>query len=168
MKSKQILYSVTFFFRKLCPLWDNVEKIFQSGGGHIWQYGACALHAGYLRLHIHTNTHKHTYNCFSIATMVARTRLIVTSHVHSLSFCNLQGKCLLRGTNSILKTQFNLIFVFKFSPSTICGINVAIGVFFFSQHFPIPLVISFHQDSIFILLHTVIIRRTNWRSLRTF
>jgi len=41
------------------------------------QYGACALHAGYLRLQIYTlrlcNIH-----CFSTATMVERTRLNVT------------------------------------------------------------------------------------------
>jgi hypothetical protein len=42
------------------------------------QYGACALHAEYPRLKAHTiwNTY-----CFSIATIVPRTRL-VTLHVH--------------------------------------------------------------------------------------
>ena len=29
-------------------------KILQSGAGHRRQYGACALHAGYLRLQTHT------------------------------------------------------------------------------------------------------------------
>jgi len=38
-----ILRSVTFFSRKLCRLLDHMEE-----------YGACALHAGYLRLQIHT------------------------------------------------------------------------------------------------------------------
>jgi len=32
------------------------EKIFQSGAGHSWQYGASTLHAGYLRLQTHTFT----------------------------------------------------------------------------------------------------------------
>ena len=54
------------------------------GAGHRWKYGACALHAGYLRLKIHTlmlcNTH-----CFSTATIFPRTRLNVTLYVHSLS-----------------------------------------------------------------------------------
>ena len=48
-----ILYSLTFS-RKSCRLWDNVGKILESGAGHRWQYGACALHAEYLRLQIHT------------------------------------------------------------------------------------------------------------------
>jgi hypothetical protein len=29
-------------------------RILYSGAGHRWQYGACALHAGYLRLQAHT------------------------------------------------------------------------------------------------------------------
>jgi hypothetical protein len=45
-----------FFFRKYCLLWDNVEK--WRVGRHIWQFGACALHAGYVRLHTHTHTHR--------------------------------------------------------------------------------------------------------------
>ena len=53
----------------------------RAGAGHRRQYGTCALHAGYLRLQIHTlrlcNTH-----CFSSATMVARTRLNVTLYVY--------------------------------------------------------------------------------------
>ena len=52
--------------------------------GHGLQYGVCTLHAGYLRLQIHTlrlcNTH-----CFSTATMVARTRHVITFYVHCLS-----------------------------------------------------------------------------------
>jgi len=62
-----------------CAQKKHVER-----AGHRWQYGAFTLHAGYLRLQIHTlrlyNTH-----CFSTATMVARTRRYVTSHVHNLS-----------------------------------------------------------------------------------
>ena len=54
-------------------MWKNIVE---RGRPQI-QYGACALHAGYLRLQIHTlrlcNTHG-----FSTATMVARTRLDVT------------------------------------------------------------------------------------------
>jgi hypothetical protein len=69
-----ILYSLAFF-RKSCRLWANVKKLVQP---HRWlQYGACALHVGYLRLHarkqkptfsapthplhIHTYTHTHTH-----------------------------------------------------------------------------------------------------------
>jgi len=45
----QTLCSTTIF-RKSCRLWDNVERCCQSRSGHRWQYGACALHTGYLRL----------------------------------------------------------------------------------------------------------------------
>ena len=60
-------------------------KILYSGEGHRLQYGACALHAGYLRLQTHTlrlcNIH-----CFPTATMVARTRLNVTLYVYFLYY----------------------------------------------------------------------------------
>jgi len=73
-----------FSFRKSYRLWDNVKKILQSGADHRWQYGACELYAGYLRLQTHTlrlgNTH-----CLSTATMVARMCLSVTIYVQSLS-----------------------------------------------------------------------------------
>jgi len=42
-----ILCSITF--RKSCRLWDNVGKYCRAGQV-TWQYGACALHTGYLRL----------------------------------------------------------------------------------------------------------------------
>jgi len=45
-----ILCSITFFPRQSCRFRDKVEKIPYSRTGHRWQYGACALHAGYLRL----------------------------------------------------------------------------------------------------------------------
>jgi len=44
-----------FFKKKSNFLWDNVEKILWIPAGHRWQYGACALHAGYLRLQAHTH-----------------------------------------------------------------------------------------------------------------
>ena len=77
------LYSVTFFW-KSCRLWHNVEKTLYSVEGHVWQYGTCALHAGYLRLQIHTirlcNTH-----WFSTATLVAGKHLNVTLYLNCLS-----------------------------------------------------------------------------------
>ena len=66
-----------FFPPKLCRLWDNVEKYCTVRQATDDNMGACALHAGYLRLQIHTlrlcNTHR-----FSSTIMVARTRLNVT------------------------------------------------------------------------------------------
>jgi hypothetical protein len=50
----RFVFSNFFPPRKSCRLWENVEK-YLSGTGHRWQYGACALHAGYLRLHTHTH-----------------------------------------------------------------------------------------------------------------
>jgi hypothetical protein len=47
-----------------------------SGAGHRWQYGASSLHAGYLRLQIHTLRLRNT-NCLPNTTTVARTRLNV-------------------------------------------------------------------------------------------
>jgi hypothetical protein len=62
-------------FLKSCPLWDNMAKYSRARIGHRRQYGACALHAGYLTVHTLTicNTH-----CFSTATAVPRTQLTVT------------------------------------------------------------------------------------------
>jgi len=37
-----------FFFSKILPFMIYCGNIPQSGAGHRWQYGACALHAGYL------------------------------------------------------------------------------------------------------------------------
>jgi hypothetical protein len=45
----QISCSKTFFFRKSCRLLDNVKKYCRAGQA-TWQYGACALHAGYIKL----------------------------------------------------------------------------------------------------------------------
>jgi len=46
-------YVLIFFFSKMSLFLDNVEKYGRAGKG-TWQYGACALHAGYLMLHIHS------------------------------------------------------------------------------------------------------------------
>jgi len=55
-----ILWSMTVF-KKSCRLWDNVEKYCTAGACHIWQYGACALHAGYLKLQTQTNFVLHLF-----------------------------------------------------------------------------------------------------------
>ena len=49
------------FFFKSCRLWDNVEKYCKNRIGHRRQYGACALHAGYLRLQTHTRNMYYLY-----------------------------------------------------------------------------------------------------------
>jgi hypothetical protein len=92
--------SITFFFGNRAVheiVWENIVE---RGQATAWQYGACALHAGYPRLQTHTQNmynlvlgtqgYKHTLRictiyCFS-TTMVARTRPIVTSYVQ----CNVR------------------------------------------------------------------------------
>jgi hypothetical protein len=78
-----ILCSITFF-RKSFRLWDNVEKTWYSQTGHRWQYNKahalCMLdNQGYR----HTLRIRNT-DCFSMATMLTRTRLNVTLYVHWL------------------------------------------------------------------------------------
>jgi hypothetical protein len=67
-----------FFFRKSFRLWGNVVKYCRAGRAQM-----TILHAGYLRLQIHTprlcNIH-----CSSTGTNVARTRLNVPLYVHCL------------------------------------------------------------------------------------
>ena len=44
-----------FFFENR-SIYEKCGKILQSGTGHRLQYGACALHAKYLRLQTHTHS----------------------------------------------------------------------------------------------------------------
>ena len=77
-----ILSSINFFLGKFCLFWANVEKYcgtVEATDGNI-ALAYCMLD---------TCGYKHTVricntDCFSAATMVARTRLIVTLHVHCL------------------------------------------------------------------------------------
>jgi len=48
-------FVVSSVFVRIVPFMGKCGKISQSGAGHRRQYGACTLHAGYLRLH--TLTH---------------------------------------------------------------------------------------------------------------
>jgi hypothetical protein len=77
------LCSITFFFRKSCRLWHNVEKYCSAGK---------ATDDKMAQAHCVQNTYvyKHTHwicntDCFSSATMAARTRLNVTLFAHCLS-----------------------------------------------------------------------------------
>jgi len=74
-----ILCSLNIFENR--AVYEIMWRNYVERGGR--QYGARALLSGYLRLQIHElrlcNTH-----CFSTATMVARTRPIVTLYVHCL------------------------------------------------------------------------------------
>ena len=69
----RILFSITFFFLSFenRTIYEIMWKNIVERGSPMWQYGACAMHAGYLKLQTSTlricNTH-----CFSTATVVAR------------------------------------------------------------------------------------------------
>jgi hypothetical protein len=72
-----------FFFRKSCRLWDNVEEYGRAGQ-------ATDDGMSHARCMLDTQGYKYTLRicnayCFSTATMVAWTRLIVTLYVHCLS-----------------------------------------------------------------------------------
>jgi len=82
----RILCSVTFFFRKSCRIWDNVENILERDRPQMKLW----------RMHITcwipkaTNTRTHTFmlcntHSFSTATMVARTSLIVTLYIQYIA-----------------------------------------------------------------------------------
>jgi len=75
-------FELSFFFSKIVLFMGQGGKILSSGAGHRWQYGSSALHAGYLRLQIHTLRYYNTH-CFS-RTMVVRTRLNATLYIHIL------------------------------------------------------------------------------------
>ena len=79
-----------FFFLENLAVYEIMWKNIYSRRGHIWQCGACVLHAGYLRLYTHAHTHTHTLRIcntyfFSTAKVVTHTHLIVTLYVHCLS-----------------------------------------------------------------------------------
>jgi len=52
-KKLDILCSVTFLLNR--AVYDIMWKNFVKPSGHRWQYGVCALRAGYLRLQTHTH-----------------------------------------------------------------------------------------------------------------
>ena len=54
-------------------------RVLQRQAGHRWPYGACTLHAGYLRLQTHTQNMQ--YLLVSTLTMVVRMRPSVTLYV---------------------------------------------------------------------------------------
>jgi hypothetical protein len=59
-ENQNALFWFDNFLRTLCLVWNNMEKYFRAGCNRR-QHGACALHAGYLRLHTPTHTHTHTH-----------------------------------------------------------------------------------------------------------
>ena len=81
-KRKKTHFMFNNFFPKIVPFMRYCGKILYSHGGYRWQYYACALQAGLLRLQTHTQICNSYW--YSTATMVERTRLNVTLYVHCL------------------------------------------------------------------------------------
>jgi len=50
----RIIRPITFFSPENRAFYETCRKISQSRTGHRLQYGACAVHAGYLRLWAHS------------------------------------------------------------------------------------------------------------------
>ena len=80
-----ILCSVTFFSRKSCRLWDNVERYCRAGQ-------ATDDNMAHARCMLGNQRYKHTLKIcntrsFSTATTVPGTRLIVSFYVHCQSPC---------------------------------------------------------------------------------
>ena len=76
-------FVISNFFSLIVPFVRKCGKTLWSGAGRRWQYGASALHPGYLRLRIHTRKLCNTH-CFSTATLVAQTCLNATLYTHCL------------------------------------------------------------------------------------
>ena len=79
-KTKTLILCPVTFFRKLCRLWDNVEKYGRAGE-------ATDGNMAYAHCMRYTYGYKHTLGLcctyyFSTANMVARMRLSVTSYIH--------------------------------------------------------------------------------------
>jgi len=84
-------------------VWKNIVK---RGRPQMTQYGACALHAGLLKLHTHTHTHtlRICNTCyFSTATMVKRTPLTLHyTHIACLVILHYREECKLSGLITVL------------------------------------------------------------------
>jgi hypothetical protein len=84
-KSKHILYSLRPFPPsppKIVPFMTYWWQIWQFRSSHRWQYGAFALHAGYVRLHKLLKCNNY---CFFMATMIVRMRIHVALYAHRMS-----------------------------------------------------------------------------------
>jgi len=107
-----ILCSITAFRNSV--VYEIMCKNIAERGSPQIQYGAWALHAGYIRLPIHTRRLRNTH-CFPTATMVAQTRLSVTSYVHCLS-CSFNSRMTVQHTRSgVTRCHFWLPFAIKYT-----------------------------------------------------
>jgi hypothetical protein len=78
-------------FSKIVPFMKYCGKILSSGASHRWQYDACKLRAGYLRLKIHS--HNSNTCCFSTAKFVSITLLNIRLFARGLSCYGISWVC---------------------------------------------------------------------------
>jgi hypothetical protein len=80
------LYSVIFFFFRKRTVYEICGKILLSGAGPRWQHGTCAVHAGYLRLKLHTHTGCVILLAFELQHWLhARASMLLYTYIHCLS-----------------------------------------------------------------------------------
>jgi hypothetical protein len=127
-------------------LWDNLEKYCKAGQA---TDGAYALYEGYLRQQTHTHTHTHTNTntvcniyCFSIATMVAWTHLIVYVIPTLLLLLSAQFICSAKGAH---------VFIYNFSKTDRCtrtGLRyyeIIAAVFIIKTYWNLKFFVFFHR-----------------------
>jgi hypothetical protein len=98
-----------FFFGKPCRLWENVEIYCRAGqaADEYMVHALCVLDTwGYSYALRVCNTF-----CFSTATLLAKTRLVVTLYVHCLSSCSyLHVICVTASSVMVWDSNLNLLF----------------------------------------------------------
>jgi len=110
------------------------EKIWYNQTGHIYQYGACALHDGQLRLQLHTQNML-TY-CYSQTKIVMRTRLnvapirelpvLITSKDQAVGHQMLSRNVRIQQDGSLCRTDGASFPVLNAIPPNCCPINHSI------------------------------------------
>jgi len=80
-RENQKAHFILIPFLRIVPFIRKSGKILHIRAGQRRKCGACAFHAGYLRLQTHTHGRCNTY-CLSTATKFTQTCLNVTLHIH--------------------------------------------------------------------------------------
>ena len=113
---RHTLWPATFFFRKSCRLWDNVEKYWGAREDIENMAPACGILDKWesTRPRSGTQTHPHTYThadrnmqyrLLPTTTMVSWTRLSIRLHSHFLSCCKVLPINILRGQKEVIRNK---------------------------------------------------------------
>ena len=112
-----ILRYITFFFSKMVAFMRKCWIMLYSWAGHRWKYGACALHAGYLSLQMHTQNMSYllVFHCNNSCTNMLQCYVIWTLPTLLKFSGSKSWGCGMDGTGSWSCLMLNLILpVFKF------------------------------------------------------